>query len=80
MGLVSGMMTSERSDTAQILYCFVKEGGWLWTSRLGVLMLACDGVRHGWMGRQLLNLFSEAGLSDIVVNGNVLSSDYAYVC
>ncbi len=80
MGLVSGKMTSERSDSAQTLHRFVKEGGWPWTSRLGVLMLACDGVRHGWMGRQLLNLFSEAGLSDIVVNGNVLSSDYAYVC
>jgi ubiquinone/menaquinone biosynthesis C-methylase UbiE len=40
--------------------------------------VACDRVRHGWMGRQLPKLFSEVGLDDIVVTGHVLSSDYAY--
>ncbi len=43
-----------------------------------MIHLACDRVRHGWMGRQLPRLFSEAGLDDIVVTGNVLSSDYVY--
>jgi len=32
-------MASERSETAQTLHHFVKEGGWPWTSRLGVLIL-----------------------------------------
>ena len=43
-----------------------------------MIHLACDRVRHGWMGRQLPKLFSEAGLNEIVVTGHVLSSDYAY--
>ncbi len=41
-----------------------------------MIHLACDGVQQGWMGRQLHRLFSEAGLSDIVVQGMVLPSDY----
>jgi len=43
-----------------------------------MIHLACDSVRQGWMGRQLPKLFSEVGLSDIVITGHVLSSDYAY--
>ncbi len=43
-----------------------------------MIHLACDQVRHGWMGRQLPTLFSEAGLNDIVVTGHMLSIDYAY--
>jgi ubiquinone/menaquinone biosynthesis C-methylase UbiE len=43
-----------------------------------MIHLACDRVRHGWMGRQLPRLFSEAGLIDIVVTGHMLSIDYAY--
>jgi ubiquinone/menaquinone biosynthesis C-methylase UbiE len=43
-----------------------------------MIHLACDRVRHGWMGRQLPGLFSEAGLIDIVVTGHMLSIDYAY--
>jgi ubiquinone/menaquinone biosynthesis C-methylase UbiE len=40
--------------------------------------VACDQVRQGWMGRQLPRLMSSVGLSEIVVTGHVLSSDYAY--
>jgi ubiquinone/menaquinone biosynthesis C-methylase UbiE len=43
-----------------------------------MIHLACDRVRHGWMGRQLPKLFSDAGLTEIVVTGHVLASDYAY--
>jgi ubiquinone/menaquinone biosynthesis C-methylase UbiE len=43
-----------------------------------MIHLACDRVRQGWMGRQLPKLFSEAGLNEIVVSGNVLSIDHAY--
>ncbi|TME06508.1 MAG: methyltransferase domain-containing protein [Chloroflexi bacterium] len=43
-----------------------------------MIHLACDSLRQGWMGRQLPKLFSEVGLSDIVITGHVLSSDYAY--
>jgi ubiquinone/menaquinone biosynthesis C-methylase UbiE len=43
-----------------------------------MIHVACDSVRQGWMGRQLLTFFREAGLSDLVVHGHVLPSDYAY--
>jgi ubiquinone/menaquinone biosynthesis C-methylase UbiE len=43
-----------------------------------MIHLACDRVRHGWMGRQLPKLFIEAGLTEIVVIGHVLASDFAY--
>jgi ubiquinone/menaquinone biosynthesis C-methylase UbiE len=39
---------------------------------------SCDHIRHGWMGRQLPGLMSSAGLTQIVVSGHVLSSDYAF--
>ena len=41
-----------------------------------MIHLASDGMQQGWMGRRLSRLFSESGLSDIVVNGMVLPSDY----
>jgi ubiquinone/menaquinone biosynthesis C-methylase UbiE len=43
-----------------------------------MIHVACDQVRHGWMGRQLSKLMSSAGLTEIVVTGHVLSSDFAY--
>jgi ubiquinone/menaquinone biosynthesis C-methylase UbiE len=43
-----------------------------------MIHLVCDNVRQGWMGRQLPQLFREAGLCDIVINGRVLPSDFAF--
>lgn len=43
-----------------------------------MIHLVCDSVQQGWIGRQLPQLFYAAGLRDIVVQGNVLPSDYAF--
>lgn len=43
-----------------------------------MIHVVCDGIRQGWIGRQLPHLFYAAGLSDILVQGNVLPSDYAF--
>ena len=43
-----------------------------------LLNFFCDGYRDGWMGRRLLGLFREAGLTEIVVEPvTVLLTDLA---